>query len=425
MRFSSQLDRTWAQGGVRITPGAPGAVIIGGYINGLGLVRALAARGVRAAVVTTKAYDIAQGSRYVASHERALDLEERPERLVEILEQRVSDWSGWALFPSTDGALAALAAHHERLSRHYHLVAPTWEVARHFLDKPSMLDLAAAVGLDLPYDYGPAMEATVARADLRFPVVVKPNVGYRFVSHFGCKLFVARDRAELRDAIARLAAAQLQGHVFDLVPGPDSQIYAYCTYLDADGVPRGGVTVHKLRQSPPFFGVARVAEIVEDHPLLRDATLAILERSGFRGMAAAEFKLDPRDGRFRFLEINGRSVIYNGLLRQAGLDLAALAWSDVACGRPESARIERWPGVWINRHADLLCSTLYRQHDRLGLAEFLAPYRRPTIDAMWSARDPVPFLTQCARTVRAGVSALWNGRHRELAADRTRPAVTA
>jgi predicted ATP-grasp superfamily ATP-dependent carboligase len=378
---------------------------------------------VRTAVVATKPYDIAQRSRYVSSCDSALDVEEHPESLVEILERRASKWSGWALFPSTDGALAALALHHERLSRHYRVVAPTWEVARHFLDKPSMLNLAAAVGLDMSYDYGPAEEATAARADVRFPVVVKPDVGYRFVARFGCKLFVARDRAELRDAIARLAGAQLQGHVFDLVPGPDSQIYAYGTYLDAGGEPRGGVTVRKLRQSPPFYGVARVAEIAEENALLRDATIAILQRSGFRGMAVAEFKLDPRDGRFRFLEVNGRSVIYNGLLRQAGLDLAALAWSDVVCGRPESARPQRWPGVWINLHSDLLCSTLYRQQDRIGLAEFLAPYRRPKIDAIWSARDPAPFLTQCARTARSGVAALWNGRHRELGADRTRPAV--
>jgi glycerol-3-phosphate dehydrogenase len=41
-----------------------GAIVIGGYINGLGLVRALAARKVATAVITTQPYDIAQRSRW-------------------------------------------------------------------------------------------------------------------------------------------------------------------------------------------------------------------------------------------------------------------------------------------------------------------------------------------------------------------------
>ncbi len=63
-----------------------GAVIIGGFINGLGLVRALAARGIPTAVLTTKPFDIAHRSRWVSAHEAVLDIEERPESLVEVLE---------------------------------------------------------------------------------------------------------------------------------------------------------------------------------------------------------------------------------------------------------------------------------------------------------------------------------------------------
>src|SRR5262249_42090045 len=150
-----------------------------------------------------------------------------------------------------------------------------WEIARHFLDKTLMLSAASAVGVDMPIDYGSAVESTASRADLRFPVVVKPDGGYRFFTRFGCKLFVARARAELLQAIARFADAGLRGHVYDLVPGPDRQIFAYGTYVDSEGRYCGGVTVRKLRQSPPHFGVARVAEIADDNPLLRDATLAI------------------------------------------------------------------------------------------------------------------------------------------------------
>jgi len=401
--------------------GTSGAIIVGGHVNGLGLVRALAARNVATAVITTKPYDVAHRSRWISSHDTALEIEEQPERLAEVLERRAPDWSGWAVLPANDGALAALAQHQEQLSSRYRVIAPPREVARYFLDKEVMLDVARAVGVDMPYCYGAATTATAAVSDVRFPVVVKPNVGYRFLSRFGCKLFVARDRLELSHSIARLAEAGLSGQVFDLIPGPDSQIYAYCTYIDKTGEPRGGLTVRKLRQSPPLFGVARVAEIVEDNPMLREATIAMVRRIGFHGMAAAEFKLDPRDGRLCFLEINGRSIIYNSLLRRAGLDLGGLAWSDQVCGQPESARANGWAGVWIHLHADVLYALVHRRSERLGFADFLAPYRRPKVYAVWSAADPLPFVAQWSRTAREGATALRNRTLRDLFADRTRP----
>lgn len=36
-----------------------GAIVVGGYVNGLGIVRALAARGIPVAVVTTQPFDVA------------------------------------------------------------------------------------------------------------------------------------------------------------------------------------------------------------------------------------------------------------------------------------------------------------------------------------------------------------------------------
>jgi D-aspartate ligase len=135
----------------------------------------------------------------------------------------------------------------------------------------------------------------------------------------------------------------------------------------------------------------------------------------------AEFKSDPRDGTLRFIEINGRSVVYNGLLRRAGLDHAGMAWSDYVRERPEHARPNGWPGVWINLHADVLYSLLERRQHQLRGADFLAPYGRPKIDAVWSRADPMPFLAQWSRTAREGASALRRGRYRERLADRHDP----
>ena len=194
------------------------------------------------------------------------------------------------------------------------------------------------------------------------------------------------------------------------MPGPDTGIRQYTTYIDARGEPQGGLTVRKLRQGPPHFGSARVAEVVGDVGGLAEITVELARRMGLRGIASAEFKQDSRDGSFRFIELNGRSVIYNSLLRRAGLDLASLAFSDYVLERPERARPNGWAGVWINLHADVLYSTVQHHLDGPSLKEFLAPYRRRKLEAVWSARDPRPFVTLWSRTARSAALALVNRR---------------
>ena len=392
---------------------APGAVVIGGYVNGLGVVRALASRGVRTAVIRTQPYDIAHRSRWVVESRTVGDLEESADGLAEVLDREAGSWAGWALVPTIDEALAAVQEHRERLSSSYRIVAPSPDAIGHLLDKQLMMEAARAVGVDTPHSYGPAEPVTATRDDLRFPLVVKPLYHPRFVARFRSKLGIARDRNELARWISEMGRAEIPGLVMDLVPGPDSDIYAYCAYLDQGGAPVAGRLVRKLRQTPPGFGDARVAEVVDELPDLREATVEIARRMGLRGIVSAEFKRDLRDGRFRFLEINGRSMVYNGLLRRAGLDLTGLAWCEhMGNGRP--AEGPDWRGVWIHLHPDLLHSTLENRRGQMGFAEFLAPYRRPKVEAVWSSRDPRPFAAQWSRSLNEGAQAVRRGRAAEF-----------
>lgn len=367
------------------------------------MVRSLAARGLPIAVVSTEPYDIAQHSRHVCEHAEAHGVADAPEQLVELLLARAGDWAGRMLLPTTDAALAAVSAGYDRLAPHYRIVGPPPEAVAILLDKQRMLAAAEAVGLPTPRCYGPARRDNPELEAVSFPVIVKPLAGHRFSALFGRKLFEAGDRAELLAAIARVEDAGAPCRVFDLIPGRDDQIFAYCLYVDRAGRPSRGVTVRKLRQSPPGFGVARVAEAVADRPGLADQTIALLDRIGFTGMAAAEFKRDPRDGSYRFIEVNGRSVIYNALLRRAGLDMAAMATSDLE-GTLAPARPGGWNGVWINLLADVGYSLIDRKQDPIGAGEFMVPYLKPVLEASWSWSDPAPFVAQWGKALSGAAS---------------------
>ena len=83
-------------------------------------------------------------------------------------------------------------------------------------------------------------------------------------------------------------------------------------------------------------------------------------------------------------------------MRRAGLDLAALAWADHAGERPGAVRARGWRGTWIHLHPDLLHAVASTARGAARLRDFIAPYRGRWIEAVWSARDPLPFLAQWA-----------------------------
>lgn len=376
----------------------------------MGLVRSLASRGIPVALVTTSPDDIAQYSRHVKEHQPLKKFQDDPERLVELLEQRSGQWRGWTLIPSSDETIEVLSRHGERLASNYRLMAPPDEVARRIIDKRCGMEAARRVGAPAPRVYGLADGKSHERTDLQYPLLVKPVVSHAFRRAFGRKLFVARTPAELAHYAALAAGAGIVCELTEIVPGPDSNVYAYCLYVDRKGEPGPGLTVHKLRQSPQFYGVARVAEVAQEIAGLREASIEILRTLGYRGPAGVEFKRDDRDGRFRFLEVNGRPVIFNLLLRKAGLDLVAAAWNDLNGNGAGGEDPGGWPGVWINSLAEFLYVAFRMDTPPLGWKEFAEPYGRPKIDAVWAWNDPLPYAAIASKLGPTTLRKAWKQR---------------
>jgi predicted ATP-grasp superfamily ATP-dependent carboligase len=246
-----------------------------------------------------------------------------------------------------------------------------------------------------------------------FPAVVKPLQSQPFGQLFGCKLFVVHDRAALDLAVRRVHQAAVPCTVDAWIEGGDDCIVGGAMYFGRDGSVSPAVFARKLRQGPPFAGVARVAELATEAVLpaheanqLREGMAEMLRPLGFHGVADAEFKRDERTGTWQFIEVNCRSVLYNSLLQRGGFDIAGLSWTELTTGRLPPVIPTGWPGVWMNVHADLLYSVAYRRQDPMSLQRFLAPYRRPILDAVWSLHDPLPSLTQWAHTAGRAARAL-------------------
>ncbi len=391
----------------------PGAIVVGGYINGLNVARSLAAHRIRVSLVRTHAADIAHLSRAVSESVTLADSE--PESLLTLLRSRFVEWKGRVLLPTTDASAEALARNQDELSQHYRLAAPSHKASQILLRKELTYQAARKVGVPVPHCYGPASEDTAADRSLHFPVVLKPSNSCVLVDRLGKKVLAVHNAAQFLEALATLRDYGLEAEVYDLVPGPDENFFNYLVYMDRHGRPVAELAIQKFRKSPPFFGVGRVVTTDVPAPIaaeLRDLTIRLLREIGWRGPASAELKLDPRDGRLRLMEINGRNSLMMAAALPAGVNFPLLAWRDAAEQELSTVRPNGWKGVWINLHADLLYALLYHRTEGLSWREFLAPYRQPKAFAVWSLRDPLPFAAQWGRTVWETFRIPFDRRHR-------------
>lgn len=118
----------------------------------------------------------------------------------------------------------------------------------------------------------------------------------------------------------------------EVVPGDDAQIYAYTAYRSPCGRILSEWIGKKLTQYPDRFGVFSSAsnEAPEE---VRALGRKLLDGMDLYGIVEPEFKYDARDGVFKLMEVNLRSMMWNRLGNRSGVYLQFTQWQD-ALGLP-------------------------------------------------------------------------------------------
>lgn len=345
-----------------------------GWVNGLAAIRSLGRAGVPVLAVDHRRGALGFHSRYaqarlcpdpVADEAAYLDF------LASV------DLPGPApIFPTHDEHLNAIARGRERLGDRFLYPFPTWDVLGPIQSKRRQLEAAVELGVPIPET---RLEPT---DELGYPVLVKPSDPTGFRRAFRRQAFRCHTRAELDEAfeLARPYAPLVQ----ELVPGGDDELYTLGSYLNRDGEALGLFCGRKLRQTPPLVGTARVSEAVWVDEVV-SLGVALLHGLGFHGLSQVEFKRDPRDGRFKLMEVNPRLFQWHGLAAACGTDLTRIAYLDLIGEPPAPARSNGASKRWA--------ITLMR-----GSRPALV--RPPYVDAILALDDPKPAAAQVAGLLR-------------------------
>lgn len=319
----------------------PAAVVLTVSPTGLAVARSLAPRGVPVYPVDSNRWEIGHFSRWFRRggngrfHPPGEALVGELQRLAERLPEKP------VLFVAGDAYLDFVSDHHEILRKSFILAdSMRPEVNSQLVNKRSFYRRCLAAGIDLPVTFFPEseVEARHAAEQLRYPAIVKPELGHITRRRLGgAKVVLAQQPDELVDWWRRIRDWGSDSVLQEVIEGPEANIFVAALYTDASLRVRSLFTARKCRQYPPMFGSGSYLEACWSDEIAELST-DLVSKLGYRGVCGTEYKWDARDGMFKLIELNPRPTLWFSLCRAAGVDVIWDAYCDLI-GRPGETHI--------------------------------------------------------------------------------------
>ncbi len=354
-----------------------------GWVNGLAAIRSLGRHGLRVLAVDHRSFALGFRSRYAEPHLAPDPLDDERGFVDALIALAEETGDVLPIFPTHDEHLNAIARHADELAGRYRFPFPSWQVLERVQSKRHQLEIAEAIGFPVPRTLHPMSrgEALAAGEEVGYPLLVKPSANVDFKRLYSRQAFRCENAAELQEAYE--LAAPHEPMVQEFIPGGDRELYTLGSYLAPEGEPLGLFCGRKLRQTRGYMGSARVGEALWVDEVV-DQAVELLRALEFHGISQVEVKRDPRDGRYKLIEVNPRLWQWHGLAAACGVDLPWIAYRHLTGDPLPAARMhgegKRWSITLMAGSTNAL-------------------QRRPYVDAVLARDDPKPFLMQLARPV--------------------------
>jgi D-aspartate ligase len=382
---------------VRSSDPAPGAVVVGGDYQGLGIVRSLGRRGVPVCVVDDE-HSISRFSRYSKRFVSLPDLHDQRIAVDSLVAmgKRLA-LQGWVLYPTREELVAAFSRFRSELSEVFRVPTPNWESVKWAWDKRNTYRLAEELRIPTPATHYPEnINQLVQLDDIAAPFAIKPAIKEHFFYATKAKAWRANTHAELRTMYQKASELAGPGEIMvqELIPGGGSQQFSYCAFF-RKGKAVGKMVVRRRRQHPLEFGRASTYVETVDVPALEELSERFLQAIDYYGLVEIEYKLDPRDSQYKLLDVNARTWGYHSLGAKAGVDFSYMLYADQV-GLPVAVSKGR-PGVgWIRTTTDIPAAMLGILNGDSGCKSYFHSLRNCSVEAVFDLKDPMPGLAELA-----------------------------
>lgn len=379
------------------------AIVIGADINGLGVVRSLARKGVRTWLVDHALTDPTMRTRY------ATKIELPSLAGVAVIDALIHLRAGLdadpVLFLTREETVEAVSRDLDRVSSCYRISMPNERLMNRLMDKVGFQTLAQEHGFPIPRAVSFERAADLSTADAPgYPCVLKPVVKTaRYTARFN-KAYKVQNRAQLEELLGEIdGAAEMIAQ--EWIEGGDDRIFFCLQYRAREPGAVVSFTGRKLRSWPPETGgTASCVPAPDAAPELHRLTDAFFTAVGYFGLGSMEFKQDTRTGRYLMIEPTvGRTDFQEEIATLNGVNIPYAAYCG-ELGRSLEEAFDPAPGAaWAAGPIDRWSS------GRQGVARsFPRGLRR--YDALWRLDDPMPWWCETAGRLQAHLSSFGRAR---------------
>jgi D-aspartate ligase len=356
------------------------AVVVGAQVNGLGVVRSLAAAGVPTTVVDSTLRSTAMWSfwcnSFLVERTHGRPLVDGLLKLQQTIGQRP------VLVLTDELAVNTVSDHRAELSPRYYFRLPSTHMVVALGNKELFQNFAEAHALPVPRTIIVKHEGDLAMIPLLgMPVIIKP--ADKLPVHLE-RLERLRVAGTMDDAAATCRRFLNLGEtpvVQEWIDGPDSNIYFALFHCGQSPKARSIFLGRKLAAYPPQVGsTALCVPAPEAVEVLRPLTEKFLDVSQYQGLGSLEYKWDARSRRFVIIEPTvGRTDLQEEIATLNGLNLPYIAYC-YELGLPIPAPNQVNAIAWRESFRSI------RVGSGLGMR---------TRDGHWRLDDPLPALAYC------------------------------
>lgn len=378
----------------------PPVLLLGGEANAISVSRSLSAMGVKVYAVG-EADSSAQYSRFCHWIDLPAEgsLEETWTRF--LLGPASDHLVGAVVLACSDAGIRVLTNNREKLLTRFRLDESNPVAQMAMLDKLTTYQHAIAAGVPTPkfWIVDSRQQVQSLEKELVYPLLVKPRMSHVFEQRFGKKFITVNGFDELLSALDTTNDAGVEVLLMELIPGPDTQLCSYYTYMDASGQPLYDFTKRIIRRYPAGMGTA-CYHITDWVPQIIPQALTLLRHVRLIGLANVEFKLDPRDGQYKLIECNARFTNPNCLVAAAGMDLGRFVYSRiVGLPLPEMKSFKSGLRLWSPAQ-DFACFLDLRRSGELTFGQWFKSVLHRQSFPYWSWTDPKPTLVRALRPLK-------------------------